>query len=220
MTVTERLIDFVGDLTLFLSLFYPILYIRGFTKFGKAFKYFTIYLVLIALIQLSQKYFNIFYKGENNIFLFFYYIIFQFVSLSMFYHELLKKKFIKIVSLIVLFFLAVQYILDPSLYFRYNAVGVVVTQFTIVGYSLVYFYNSLTKNKTEFVYINSALFIYLLVSYLIFASGNLVFDINIPRYVSKTLGQLNEFFYLGFQIVIIIEWWKNYSFPSSIKTNS
>ncbi|HAT63618.1 MAG TPA: hypothetical protein DCS66_03315 [Flavobacteriaceae bacterium] len=213
--VKENLIEFVGNLTVFLSLFLPILYLRGFTKFSKAFKYFTAYLVLIGLVQLGSKLHKVFYEGEETIFFFFYFILFQFLSLSLFYKGLLKKKFITGVTIIAILLFAIQYILDPILYFRYNTLAAVFSHIILVFYSILYLYHSLSNKKTEFVLINSAILIYLLSSSLIFASGNLIYNLNIPISVSDTLVNINRFLYLGFQIIIIIEWWKNYSFFKS-----
>jgi hypothetical protein len=215
--VKENLLELIGDLTFFLSLFLPILYIRGFTKFSKAFKYFTIYLVLIAIVQLSSKLHKIFYEGESTIFIFFYFLLFQFLSLSMFYKELLKSKFIKVITIVAVILFALQYILDPSLYIRYNIVAAIFSHLILVFYSILYLYHSLSQKKTDFVFINSTILIYLLSSSLIFASGNLVLDLKIPLSVSDTLVDVNRFLYLGFQIIIIIEWWKNYSSLGSPK---
>lgn len=215
--VKENLLELIGDLTFFLSLFLPILYIRGFTKFSKAFKYFTVYLVLIAIVQLSSKLHKVFYEGESTIFFFFYFLLFQFLSLSMFYKELLKSKFIKVITIVAVILFALQYILDPSLYIRYNIVAAIFSHLILVFYSILYLYHSLSQKKTDFVFINSTILIYMLSSSLIFASGNLVLDINISLSISETLVDINRFLYLGFQIIIIIEWWKNYSSLDSSK---
>ncbi|MCB0456204.1 MAG: hypothetical protein R2776_04485 [Flavobacteriaceae bacterium] len=209
--VIENIFDFIADLTIFLSLFLPILYLKGFTKFSKAFSYFTIYLVLIAVVQLGSKLHKIFFEGESTLFFFFYFLLFQFLSLSMFYYHLLKKKFIKIIIIVGLLIFSIQYVQDPSLYLRYNPIAAVISNLIIVIYSILYLYQSLSQKKTDFVFINSAILIYLLSSSLIFASGNLVLNINIPISVSDTLVNVNRFLYLGFQLIIIIEWWKNYS---------
>ncbi|MEZ4858735.1 MAG: hypothetical protein R2781_07980 [Flavobacteriaceae bacterium] len=209
--IKENVIDFIGDVTVFLSLFLPILYLKGFTKFGKAFKYFTIYLVLIGLVQLGSKLHKVFFEGESTLFFFFYFLLFQFLSLSMFYYHLLRKKFIKIVIVVGLLLFSMQYVLDPSLYSRYNPIAAVISNLIIVIYAILYLYQSLSHKKTDFVFISSAILIYLLSSSLIFASGNLVLNINIPISVSDTLVNVNRFLYLGFQFIIIIEWWKNYS---------
>ena len=151
----------------------------------------------------------------DKIFFFFYFILFQFLSLSLFYKGLLKKKFITGVTIIAILLFAIQNILDPILYFRYNTLAAVFSHIILVFYSILYLYHSLSNKKTEFVLINSAILIYLLSSSLIFASGNLIYNLNIPISVSDTLVNINRFLYLGFQIIIIIEWWKNYSFFKS-----
>lgn len=192
-------------------MFYPILYLKNFMGNNKAFKLFTVYLVIIGIIQFSLV---LIVKTQlgSNIFLSHFYFILQFVLLSFFYAELLKYKWIYGIIVLVLISVIYQFTVDPELFFRYNAIGFVVTQLIIVTYSLLYFYKSLSE-KNEFIIINIGVFIYLLSSSIIFALGNLVFDINIPESISAKLGDINIVLYFVFQILIFIEWWKNFSKP-------
>lgn len=207
----DDFLDLIRDITTYFSMFYPILYIKSFIINNKAFKLFTIYLVIVAIIQFLMVLIVKTHLG-SNIFLIHFYLIFQFVLLSFFYVELLKYKWIIGVMIFVLMGVTYQFINDPSIFYRYNTIGFIVTQMLIVIYSLLYFYKSLSK-KSEFLIINIGIFFYLLSSVLIFASGNLVFDINIPKSVSGKLGDINVILYLAFQILIFVEWWKNYSVP-------
>ncbi|WP_443633718.1 hypothetical protein ABXT64_02015 [Candidatus Marifrigoribacter sp. Uisw_064] len=84
-----------------------------------------------------------------------------------------------------------------------------ITQTFIVIYSLLYFYKSLS-GKNEFILVNIGLFFYLLSSTLIFASGNLVFDLSIREQVSRLLNIINAVLYLVFQLLIFVEWWRNH----------
>lgn len=206
------MVDFLQDLgnfTVFSSMFCGLIYFISFTKNGRAYKIFTIYLFLVSIILISSYYVG---KGglrQSNLFLSHYYFIIQFILLSLFYSDLLKFKWIYILMILVLIFLGYQYIQDPSIYFRYNPLGMTLTQIILVGYTILYFYRSLT-NKEHFVWINAGLFFYLLPSTLIFASGNLVFNLNISATALNSLLDFNTVLYLIFQVLVLIEWYKNY----------
>ena len=205
----ETLTDNLRWITVYFSMTYPLLYLIGFAKNSKAFKIFTVYLVIIGLIQLSMSIHSYYLEGESNLFFFVYYFVLQFITLSLFYKELLAYKWIHIVTGIVALIIAYQYFLDPSMYFRYNPIGSSLTQIVIVIYSLLYFYKSLS-GKREFLIVNVGLFFYMLSSLLIFASGNLVLDADIPSYIPKLLNQINLVLYFIFQILIVVEWYRNY----------
>ena len=187
-----------------------ILYLSKFKYNNKAFKYFAIYLGLIAVIQLSATFIGRF-LGQHNLFLFHFYFILQFIFLSIFYRYLLKKIWIYKVLILVLLILAYQYFETPSIFFIYNAFGVALTQGILVIYALIYFYN-IIKGDTEFLLVNIGLFFYLLSSILIFASGNLIFDLKeVFQFGYRLLMDLNDVLYFGLQILIFVEWLKNYS---------
>jgi len=203
------IIDYAGTVTIFVAVLYPFLYLKGFTRNSKAFKYFTCYLLIIGLIQVSMGTFKLVTMGDSNLFFFVYYFVLQFTMLSLFYRELLGYKWINIITVIVLLFIGYQYVAEPSLYFKYNPVGSSITQLTIVIYSLLYFYKSLSGKK-EFLIVNVGLFMYLLSSLLIFASANLVLHDSFPDYVPKLLSESNLVLYFILQVLIVIEWFRNY----------
>ena len=205
----ENFIDIVSGITILLCWIYPIFYLKSFAENSKAFKIFTIYLVVIAIIQATMKYIND-VLDQQNLFLFIYYFILQFVLLSLFYKELLNAKWIYLVTIVALVFFGVQYVMEPDMYYRYNPIGASVAQGIIVIYSIMYFYKCLSE-QGEFLIVNVGIFMYLLSSTLIFSSGNLVFDLNFPKTTAKLLTNINLFLYLAFQLLIIVEYWKNYS---------
>jgi len=198
-----------------LSIAYPLLYLRSFDRNNKAFKIFTCYILAIGIIQvLSRIVIKVFYF-ESNLFLSHYYFILQFVLLSLFYHQLLNKRWIFYILGIVLVLLAAQYMGEPGLYYRYNSIGMFATQVTLVMYALIYMYQGLAGRK-QFTIVNVGIFFYLLSSSLIFASGNLVFDINVPESFSDLLVEINKVLYLLFQILIFTEWYQNYRKPKPL----
>lgn len=205
----DRITDNIGTAIIFISVLYPLLYLRGFSRYSRAFKYFTIYLLIIGTIQISMQTYSLVTMGDSNLFFFIYYFVLQFIMLSLFYKELLGYKWIHIITGGVLLLLAYQYFTDPSLYFKYNPIGSSVTQLIIVFYSLLYFYKSLT-GKGEFLIVNVGLFIYLLSSLLIFAFGNLAINDSFSDYIFKLLFSLNSALYFILQVLIVLEWFRNY----------
>lgn len=197
----------LSNITWYLSLLYPLLYLWKFKKNNRAFKIFTIYLVGIGVIQYLL--YAIHEAGyPSNLFLFHYYFIFQFVMLSLFYKILLGYKWIYVVMAAALVFFGIQYINDPGLYFIYNPIGAAVSQSILVLFALLYFYQSLSGKK-EFILINTGILFYMVSSILIFASGNMV--LNASRGTAVLFVDINRLLYLIFQILIISEWVKNYS---------
>ncbi|MEM7185622.1 MAG: hypothetical protein AAF466_03095 [Bacteroidota bacterium] len=208
------MIRIVVDITIVLSIVLSIVYLLSFTKQSKAYQCLTAYLILICIIQVLSFYL-VRIKSENNLFLSHYYYISQFATLSLFYYYLMKQKWILWVMGVVFVYLGYQYINDPELYDKYNALGIALTQTVLVLIALWYLYQSLSK-KNEFILVNIGMFIYLLSSVIIFAFGNLVFEIEVPRYVSRFLNDLNAVLYLLLQGLFFVEWFRNYR-PNSKK---
>lgn len=199
-------IAFLGTLLLLMN---AILYFRKFNQGSYAYKIFSIYLLLVLIVQLATIYVAK-VLHEPNLFLSHFYFGFQFVTLSLFYSYLLKSNFIRILMFAVLGFLGYQFIRDPQLFFIYNPVGSSIMQGLIVLYSLFYFYKCLS-GKRDFIIVNIGIFLYLLSSALIWVTGNLVLDLDISESTSYLLINVNRVLIVVFQILIFVEWWKNYS---------
>ncbi len=196
---------YVGNIFLIIN---AILYIRALHN-SKAFKVFTFFLVTISIIQTSMTLISR-VLHENNLYLNNVFLVLQFLILSIFYSTLLKRRFVISILILVLSFLSYQYLSDLNLFFVYNPIGISLTQAILMIYSLLYLYDSLKDKKPQFLLINIGIFLYLICSTLIFASGNLIFNINIPQKTYLLLLKLNAFLFIIFQILIFIEWRKNY----------
>jgi hypothetical protein len=203
----DKLITTFIDGLIFISAFLSIIYALYFFKYNKSYKYFTIYLIHIAIIQLLLFVFA--KMSIRSVFLFHIYFIIQFIFLSLFYKSLLQKKWISYSIYIVLTVLIIQFLLDPSIIDRYNSLGVIVTQSVIVLYSILYFYKSLTY-KSEFILVNTGILLYFLTSIIFFSSNNTVINLNISLEVQRQLFAINNIVYFIFIILIFIEWWRNY----------
>lgn len=190
----------------------PLLYIRYFFLNKIAYKVFTLFLIFYAIIEFFQVFVKDFLLIKDNIFLFVYYFIGQFVLLSIFFKKLLGYKWIYYIMYAGLVFFAIQYVMEPQMYFRFNPLGSVISNVIIVSYSFLYFYKRLAE-KGEFLIVNIGIFLYLLSSILVFASGNLIFNENISDEIPRLLVRINRILFLVFQVLILVEWWKNYATP-------
>ncbi len=194
---------------IFLLIFNVILYLKALPKKSKAFNLFVLYLVISLVNQIlmtvMSKVLHI-----SNLFMINIFIVLQFIILSLFYEKILINKQIKYILLIVVLLLVFQYAYIDELFFKYNPLGVFITHIVLSSYSLLYMYRSLQKKTPQFLIINIGLFLYLISSMLVFSSGNLVFNINISKEVYYSLLKVNTIMYIVFQILIFIEWRKNY----------
>ncbi len=184
-----------------------VLYAIRFSKFGKTYKIFTCYLVFIAIIQILLMIYS--YYKENNLFLFSYYFIGQFLFMSLFYFNLLKKKWIYLVTGIVMVGLLIQYIFSPASFTSYNSLGVSITQSVIVVYALLYYHKSLSGDA-KFLYINTGIFLYFISSILFFSSLNLISKLQLPKETQLYIGLVNDFLYFIYLLLIFVDWFKNF----------
>ena len=110
----------------------------------------------------------------------------------------------------VALFLIFQFVYDPGIFLVYNPLGMTITQTILVIYAILYLYKTL-QGKSEFIITNIGLLVYLLSSTLIFASGNLVLNLEIPEKTKFLLINVNRILVVVFQVLLLIEWWQNYS---------
>ena len=155
----------------------------------------------------------------HNLFLSHYYFIGQFIFLSFFYYLLLNKiifkKIIVIVLSIVVTIIGVQYFNIPELYYTFNLWEIVLSFTPIVIYSLFYFYESFGVENKRYLILSSGVFFYLLSSILIFSAGNLINLSNLPF----TIWNINTFLYITFQLLVFIEWYRNFRKPTPMNLN-
>ncbi|WP_156112526.1 hypothetical protein [Lacinutrix jangbogonensis] len=104
------------------------------------------------------------------------------------------------------FILTIQYALNPSLFEKFNLLEIFITSFPLVIYSIFHLYNSLSK-AGKFMYINAGVLIYLATSTLIFILGDYL--INVDREITADVWFLNRVFYVGYLVLILIEWKKS-----------
>ena len=202
--------NFFADIGYFILLINVILFIKGFSNNGKAFKIFALYSVLIFIIQIIVNVLN--YLKINNLFLSHFYFILQFFLLSFFFLAILKvnfqKKIINILLILCPLILFIQYIIAPNLFFEFNLFEIFITSLPIIIYSTFYLYNLLNEKK-DFYYINLGILIYLFGSTVLFLVGNLV--VKLDNSLNDIPWILNSALYIIYQLFILVELKNNFS---------
>lgn len=195
-----------GLLILFINF---ILYVIGFAKNSRAYKFFVLYLILLAIIQVLTEVFAM--KNMNNHFLATYYLFIPFILLSCFFYNLFKgvsakkQQIIASISGLTLLALIVQYTLQPNLYYVFNSVGLLSTNCIISLYSVLYLFELISK-KLPYQYITVGIFIYFISSSLIFASAT--FIVSFDREISMFIWKINAILFIIYQLLILWEWKK------------
>jgi hypothetical protein len=184
-----RVVDYLHITSAILCLLYFI----GFSKQGKTYKIFTIYItVVLAIDYIAVHLWGWF--GIYNIFTAHFYDLLQFVLLSYFYGNLLntKKQLYTVYLLLIIlpFFLLVRYVLNPQLFFEYSLLETYLTTMPIIIYATMHLYNHLGK-KTEFYYVNIGLLFYLFTSTFIFLLYELLSMLEIGNVFGKNFNIIN-----------------------------
>ena len=209
-------ITYCANLILVINTF---LFFKSYRKNSVAFKVFCFYLLSCVIIQSITEY--LFSIHKNNLFLSHYYFLGQFLLLSFFYKSILKsqikKKVINVFLIIIPFLTVLLYAIHPENYFRFNLIEVIITSLPIVFYSILYFSEILNSSKT-FVYLNSGVFMYLISSTFLFSVGNFINDSSSTSDFKRYVWILNAFLYLVYQLLIFIEWYKNFRKNTSSNT--
>ncbi|MGQ2983960.1 7TM diverse intracellular signaling domain-containing protein [Flavobacterium sp.] len=184
-----------------------IIYLIGFFRNEKAYKYFSLYLLAIGVVQLIMQAFAL--RNQNNHFLSNYYLFSQFILLSIFFYNLFlgvakrKSHLIMATSVITTIGLVIQYSVYPDNYFTFNSLGLLITSVILIAYSVLYLYELLGK-KLPFHFVTIGLFIYLISSALIFASATSLVSINDEFYVY--IWNTNAILFIIYQLLVLWEW--------------
>jgi len=197
----------ISDVGLLLLLVNVIIYFTGFTRNGKAYKYFSVYLLSIFIIQTIMI--TLAYYKHNNHFLSSYYLFFQFILLSTFFYMLFvtlnkkKSSAIKYISAVTVAVLSIQYCFNPALYYTFNSTGFLITSLLLTTYAVLYIFELLTQ-KLLFNYVATGIFIYLISSALIFASATSI--VTLHKDVFTVVWQINAVLFVLYQLLILWEW--------------
>lgn len=183
----------------------------------RSLRVFVIYLYVTLIIQIFS--WILMTLKTPNLYLSHFYFISQFILLSLFYKKIIKnvkvKSLISLLLLVVLLIMSYRFISDPDIFYKFSLFEVILCSIPIVVYSIFYFMESFGIEHKKYLILNSGVFIYLLSSTLIFSSGNLMPDL--PKSVNRIVWIFNAILYLIYQILIFVEWYKNFRKPEALE---
>ena len=196
----------ISLLGLFFLVFNTILFLRNSQIKKEISNVFLIYLVTLSIIEVACHIIGIL-QPNSNFFISHFYFIFQFTFLSYLYHKLIGSNFISkiilFVYLIQMTILAVMYIFDPSLFWRFNEYEIIATSFILVVYAFYFIYKEM--DKVHYYYnFSIGLILYLLCSVSIFLYGNLELVLIENPHIDIWI--FNTVFYIIFQFMIFREY--------------
>ena len=200
--------EFIVNAGYFFLIINTLVFIISYHKKDKALKYFIMYLILCFFIQIYSSFLSSI--RMNNLFLSHYFFIGQFIFLSLFFSTLQSFKKIKKLSRFLTFLIATTAITylykNPENIKHWNVLEIAATSLPLLIYSFLFFLKNIDGNKNiKYIYFNSGFFLYTLCSTLIFTLGNIG-----SRQLKLYVWQFNAFLYLIFQIMIFVEWYKNF----------
>lgn len=204
----NKILAYAGYIILFINFF---CYVKSSTKnYGRAFSFFTIYLVGIFIINIFSE--ILIYFKFQNLFLSHFYFIFQLTILSSFYKVLLlnskHKQIINFLVICCIIPLAFQYVLNPNLIFSFNLLEIVITSMSLIIIISFHLYNMLTSKK-EFFLVSVGLIIYLFSSTFLFLLMH--FNVLIQSPLLNMIYPINSILIIIYQLFIFAEWKINYS---------
>ncbi|WP_294824104.1 hypothetical protein [uncultured Flavobacterium sp.] len=190
-----------GYLLLLINL---LLLIKGFTRNGKAFQLFCLYIAAMFVIQAVTEILRL--RNMENLWVSHFYFIVQFILLSLFYRELLpamsQKKMISGMLGVIPAAIACSFIADPALLHKFNLFEIGITSCSVIFYNILYFKELLSKKKAFFL-INTGLLIYLLGSTLLFLAGN--YMASLSSGINTWIWLVNALLYILYQFSVLAE---------------
>lgn len=200
--------ELITELGYFFLILNTLVFVISYIKNKKASKYFILYLGLCSFIQLYSSVLN--NLVIHNLFLSHYFFTGQFLLLSLFYSSLSGyekiKKPIKYFSFTLTLSIILYFSLNSKAYVKWNELEIGLTSIPLLLYSFLFFIKKVDDNNDKkYIYFNSGFFVYTLCSTLIFILGNIG-----SRKLKLYVWDINQILYLIFQILIFIEWYKNF----------
>jgi hypothetical protein len=169
------------------------------------------YLILCLFIQIFSD--LLYDLRVNNLFLSHYFFVGQFLFLSLFFSTLYNLKKIKNLNKVLTIVITIPFIIYlinfPEALKRFNIFEIAITSIPLIIYSFFFFMRKLEDHKCKkYIYFNAGFFLYTLCSTLIFTLGNIGSG-ELKMYV----WHFNTFLYIVFQILVFVEWFKNFRKP-------
>ncbi len=198
-------------LVIFLCFLFAKSYRRNLLKEGGL--YIFVYIIIVAVTEILSK---VFHQLGNNLFLMHPYFISVFVVLSLFFQSQFKgrkmKKLISISCILISVFLAIRYIIRPSMFWEFNTIEPLLSNGMLIVYLVVFLFKRMEFSNTKYLYFASGLLVYLVSSTLLFALGDYLLE-HFSRSTFMNLWSVNNVLYILFLVLMFIEWYKHFRKP-------
>ena len=130
-----------------------------------------------------------------------FYLVFFFMNLF----SLKKLKRIILYFIYIILAIIVLIIINTEKYYYQFVISeIIILTVPLIIYSFIYFIKKIDSKDKRFIYFNSGFFIYLTCSTLLFSAGNIESDL---KYL---LWNVNTTLYAIFQLLILLEWYKDF----------
>lgn len=151
-----------------LFLIVAVLYLIGFKNKSKAYKTFSLFLIInVTLSFISDKLYP-WFKIYNHFFINIIFL-FQFGMLSLFYSYSFDEKrwrnIVEILLILVVSYLLIKYLVFPESFFVFHYQDIYITVFPLIVYSVMYLYSEYDKPQ-ELYYANLGILMYLILNFL------------------------------------------------------
>lgn len=182
-----------------------ILYLIGFKNKSKAYKIFSLFLIInVALNFISDRLYP-WFKIYNHFFINIIFL-FQFGLLSLFYsYSFDSKKWrnvVEILLILVVSYLLIKYLIFPESFFVFHYQDIYITVFPIIVYGVVYLYNEYDYPQ-ELYYANLGLLINFIMNFFCYLSWPLHSIIIDYDYMNEFIGLFGTYTNYFSQIVSI-----------------
>lgn len=151
-----------------LSFIVAILYLIGFKNKSKAYKIFSLFLIINVTLSFISDRLHTWFKIYNHFFLNIIFL-FQFGFLSLFYSYSFDNKkwrnIVEVLLILVVGYLSIKYLVYPESFFVFHYQDIYITVFPIIVYGIVYLYNEYDKPQ-ELYYANLGVLIYFIMNFL------------------------------------------------------
>lgn len=204
--IMYNILIYSGYFILFLNL---LLFGFSFFRHRMGNFYFLSYLLFSCIMQFCME--LCYHLRVENLFLMNSFFIGQLILLGLFYKSLVKIKgqrnFVNYTIVLVLALIAISYIIDPSLFFKFNLFEIAFSSIVIVLFAFLHLYNMLSEKK-EYYFVTIGLISYMLGSTVLYIVGNLAITLsaNFRMFSFK----LNAFLFILYQFFILFEWFKSF----------
>lgn len=145
-----------------------MLYLIGFKNKSKAYKIFSLFLIInVTLSFISDRLYS-WFKIYNHFFINIIFL-FQFGMLSLFYSYSFDEKkwrnIVEIFLILVVSYLLIKYLVFPETFFVFHYLDIYITVFPVIVYSVMYLYSEYDKPQ-ELYYANLGILMYLIMNFL------------------------------------------------------